>query len=450
MIPRVRLDRLRRDHYSAFDCGEKGRSLRVVFDRTTLTAPDVELLVELCRDEEIDGLSTSLEEGLQHLVIGKVGRDDLAPLPTERGFDGFVWPVSQIKRQAGEIADKTGGSEDEIFASLMLSAAATERQADALVTESPTLLRGATPREGNAVTLEEAFALVGLYLRFRNHFTVGHIDDNPEFLGLPVVPGFWMTYWVTAREYLPSAWRWFSACVHSKAAGDMTPLGGSVLHRVDRAFRIRDRLQVECHRKPTDRTNDEALFLLDVLLFTLFGAFDGAARVAHRVYRLPHSERGASWLKKQWWREIRNAKPGLAELVTPGTDNGRLLSMMSLLRNTIHGAPLREIGTSGHDRRNLVEIPESERREVAKLAEALGGTSSWGMRATQRSLYVEPDVFCERLMPPVLELLDQILAATDVELLPDADPSSFTTEPPEEFPFNAEIRRRLRLLSGVG
>jgi hypothetical protein len=452
MIPRVRLSLLGGDRRSAFERGEKGRPLRVVFDRATLSAPDVELLVELCRDEEIEGLSTSPDDGLQHLAIGKVGRDDLAPLPTEHGFEGFVWPVSQIKGHATAIAEKSGEPEDEVFASLMLSAAAAERRADALVTESPTLLQGATPREGNAVTLDEAFALVGLYLRSRDRFTVGRIADESEFLGFPVVPGFWMTYWVMSREHVPSGWRWFSACVGSKSDGDMIPLGESVLRRVDRAFRIRDRLQIECHRELTDRANDEALFLLDVLLFTLYGAFDGAARVAHRAYDLPLplTERDAGWLRKRWRRQLRKVKPELVELVRPGTDSGRLLLMMSLLRNTIHGAPIRAIGTSGYDRRNLVEIPESERHEVAELAEALGGISTWGMRMTERYVYVEPDLFCERLMPPTLELLDQILAATDVERLPDVDPSSLSEGPPDKFPFSAEIRRRLRLLGGVG
>lgn len=124
--------------------------------------------------------------------------------------------------------------------------------------------------------------------------------------------------------------------------------------------------------------------------------------------------------------------------------------MMSLLRNTIHGAPIRAIGTSGYDRRNLVEIPESERHEVAELAEALGGISTWGMRMTERYVYVEPDLFCERLMPPALELLDRILATTEVERLPDVDSSSLSEGPPDKFPFSAEIRRRLRLLGGVG
>ncbi len=450
MIPRVCLDPLYRDQRSAFDCGDKGRSLRVLVDRKTVSGPDVELLLELCRDEEIDGLSTSAEDGLPQLVIGEVGSDDVAPLPTERGFEGFVWPVSQIRRRATAVADETGEPETVVFASLMLSSAAHARRVDALVTASPTLLRGTTPRDGNAVTLAEALALVGLYLRSRDRFTLGRIEEEQQFFGHPVVLGWWMTYLVLTREHLPSMWRWFSACVDSKGDEDMSALGHSVFRRVDRALRVRDRLHVECQREPTDRTNDEALFQLDVLLFTLYGAFDGAARVAHHAYALPRSARNAGWLRGDWLGRLSNAEPALAALAQDGTDGYRLLRMMSVLRNTIHGAPLHPIGTSGYARRNLVEIPASERDEVAELADALGGSSVWGLRATKPYLYVEPDVFCERLMPLALELLDRILAATDVERLPNVQSPSLLIGPPDEFPFRAEIRRRLRLLAGVG
>jgi hypothetical protein len=60
-------------------------------------------------------------------------------------------------------------------------------------------------------------------------------------------------------------------------------------------------------RAPTDRTNDEALFQLNVLLFTLYGAFDGAARVAHHAYALPRSARNAGWLWGNWLRLLGKA-----------------------------------------------------------------------------------------------------------------------------------------------
>jgi hypothetical protein len=66
-------------------------------------------------------------------------------------------------------------------------------------------------------------------------------------------------------------------------------------------------LHIECQRAPTDPTNDEALFQLDVLLFTLYGAFDGAARVAHHAHALPRSARNAGWLWGNWLRLLGKA-----------------------------------------------------------------------------------------------------------------------------------------------
>jgi hypothetical protein len=450
MIPRVRLDRVHREQRSAFDCGARGRPLRVLVDRTTVSGADAELLLELCRDEEVDGLSTSGDDGLPQLVIGEVGSDDVAPLPTEGAFEGFVWPVSQIRRRAAAVSEETGEREADVFASLMLSSAAHARRVDALVTSAPTLLRGTTPREGNAVTLGEALALLGLYLRSRDRFTLGRIEEEQQFFGHPVTLSWWMTYLVLTREHLPSMWRWFSACVDSKGDEDMSALGHSVFRRVDRSLRVRDRLHIECQREPTDRTNDEALFQLDVLLFTLYGAFDGAARVAHHVYALPRSARNAGWVRRNWLRLLGDGEPALAALVQADTAGYRLLRLMSVLRNTIHGAPLHPIGSSGYDRRNLVEIPASDREEVAELADHLGGRAAWGLRVTKPYVYVEPDVFCERLMPPALELLDRILATTAVDRLPGVEARTLLTGPPDEFPFTTEIRRRLRLLGGVG
>ena len=76
------------------------------------------------------------------------------------------------------------------------------------------------------------------------------------------------------------------------------------------------------------------------------------------------------------------------------------------------------IGTSGSQRRSLVGIPAEERREVAELADALGGGDPWGLTVTMASAYLEPDRFTERLMAPAIALLDTILSLTDVRRLP--------------------------------
>lgn len=447
----MRLSQLRRDNASAFDPGDAGRPLRVIFDRATLAGPDVDLLLELCADNGVEAYSTFTDDPVEAMTIGEPRTDDQALITTGTTV-GSVWFVSQIKRRAFAVAAETGANADEIFASLLVAGAADSWEADALVTASPHLLGGDTPRSGNALSLQEAFALVGLWLRANDRFTVGRIPDERLFFGHPVRLGWWRMYLVMTREHLPGMWTWFSGCVAADdSTGDLTALGESVFRRADRTLRVRDRLHVECLRVPTDRTNDEALFHFDVLLFTLNGAFDGAARVAHRAYGVGRGEYRAGWTNRDWRKRMADEAPELAALVERESDGWRLLRLVGLLRNTIHGAPIRPIGTSGHNRRSLVSIPGDEQEEILKLVGALGGSEAWGVRAAGRETYIEPDRFTERLLPLALELLDRLLGCTDVRRLPGVRAKAdLLTSAPEEYPFSSEIRRRLRLLTGIG
>src|SRR5256885_11304557 len=106
-------------------------------------------------------------------------------------------------------------------------------------------------------------------------------------------------------------------------------------------------------------------------------------------------------------------QPDLAAQFANRSDAWRLVRLIGRLRNTIHGAPMSAIGTSGSQRRSLVGIPAEERREVAELADALGGGDPWGLTVTMASAYLEPDRFTERLMAPAIALLDTILSLTD-------------------------------------
>jgi hypothetical protein len=422
----------------------------VIFDRSTLNGEDVALLLELCVDNGVEAYSTSPDDPVETLTIGDPGSDDQAVVSTSTTFGG-VWPVSQLRRRAEMTAVESGADVDEVFPAILLAGASVSWRADALITASPHLLAGPTPRYGNALGAAEAFALLGLWLRTNDKFTVGRIATETRFFGHPVNLGWWRSYLVMTREQLPSMWRWFSACVTADdSSGDMTALGESVFRRVDRVLRVRDQLHVQCLRKPTDRTNDEALFQFDVLLFTLNGAFDGAARVAHRAYGLGDGEYRAGWTSGPWHKRLESEAADLARLHEYESENWRLLRLIALLRNTIHGAPMRSIGTSGSNRRSLVAVPGEERTTIAEQLDALGGAAAWGARLSGNEMYVEPDLFTERLMPAAVALLDETLAQTDVRRLPGVGcDAQLTTEPPEKYPFSAEIRRRLRLMTGI-
>jgi len=79
---------------------------------------------------------------------------------------------------------------------------------------------------------------------------------------------------VGARELVPSAWRWFRACMqHSTGGGDerLLYLGQSVLQRVERSLEIRDEVHVGLNKPQNNDTGDEALSSMDVVLLLLMG-----------------------------------------------------------------------------------------------------------------------------------------------------------------------------------
>ena len=131
-------------------------------------------------------------------------------------------------------------------------------------------------------TIEDALTVIGLYLRSQGSFV---ISRHPAGRGTHNM-NRGLYYWVGTRELLPSAWRWFSACVqYSTRVGDnsLLLLGQSVLQRVQRALQVRDEVHVALNKPQDNDTADDALSSLDVALLLLMGAVDATARVVHAV-----------------------------------------------------------------------------------------------------------------------------------------------------------------------
>jgi hypothetical protein len=249
VIPHVQLPRYPPfgQERSAFARGPKERELRVVIDRVTAPPGDaLELLLGFGHHPLVDLLSTR-DEGLPYLDIGPIDQqEDVAPAVISRP-DGSrtgmgVWPAGQWQAFAERyLRERPGlGDHDEILRVLLLGAASEDHGADALVTASPVLIdpaiRGSVARDSNAMPVEAALALVGLYLRTRDDFTVRQVPGGRQALGRRLF------YWVLARELLPNAWRATSAGgQHNQATGDDTvsQLFHSAIKRLDRALRFR-------------------------------------------------------------------------------------------------------------------------------------------------------------------------------------------------------------------
>jgi hypothetical protein len=242
------------------------------------------------------------------------------------------------------------------------------------------------------------------------------------------------------RELLPEAWRWFTACVqHSSNMQDdgLMVLGGSLLQRVDRALETRDLIHLALNQPQNNDTQDAALSNLDVVLVLLMAAVDVAARVAHRVLQFPPSEEyRAAWQnqkKGKWLDQVRQVAPALADVVGPVTRGEAVLTVLRLLRNSVHGAGLQGLAYLRAPRKleSLVALPDRDRDAVRLAMEALGGVDGWGVRLVERDrLHLDPGVFADRLTHEVVWLLNELMRQTPIERLPKVVLSDADCQPP--------------------
>lgn len=315
---------------------------------------------------------------------------------------------------------------------LAAQVAAQALGADLYVTERP-YLHAATWDLARGVAVcrpEEALAVLGLYFRAQGVFPVGR---NYHF-------NRGLFFWVGMRELLREAWKWFNACVqHSSNTHDdgLMVLGGSLLQRVDRALETRDQIHLALNQPQNNDTQDAALSNLDVMLVLLMAALDVAARVAHRVLQLPPSdEYRAAWQnqkKGKWIDQVRQGSPALAAVVDPLSRGEAVLTILRLLRNSVHGAGLQGVAYLSAPRRleSLVALPDGDREKVRSAMLALGGLDGWGVRLVEGDrLHLDPGVLADRLMNEVVWLLNELMKQTPVERLPKVALNGTDCQPP--------------------
>lgn len=328
--------------------------------------------------------------------------------------------------------------------------------ADLFVTDRPYLhrLHGRLNLGVTYCTLDEALAVVGLYLRSQNVFAL----NGP--------PGTFtynkgLYYWVGTRELLPEAWRWFSACVqHSSSStsdDELTYLAGSLLQRVERSLWARDDLHRAYNQKHNNDTGDSVLEAFDRVTLQLLSALDVSARVAHFVLGLTGSRNQAGWQnEKRWLKQVHKQAPELAELVAAGTDHRAVLDILVPLRNSIHGEALHNMAyqKAGTERRNVMGLPKIQEALILKAMDQLGGRGSWGVEALLPDrVFVDSAMLLEQLLPRVLCLLNDVMRLTPVEALTGVQLTQEQCGPPTGSPatnsFSAEARQSIRWQLGL-
>lgn len=442
---------------SAFDPGPDRRPLRVLLDNRAADSGDVfEFLIELCDRPEIEAVSEAA--GASNRLTFEAPRREADLLPftitsAQRRTHSGIWSYAQWEAGARALTRAVGGKSG-LPQGIRLAAVAEEIGADALATADPLLLdhrHDPMLARANIRSLAETVALVGLFLRSRDEYTVW--QDYPLTYGRS---GY---YWGLARALLPAGWRWFSACVassHNGGSVQVQALGEAAIRRVDRALRCRDTIHIEVAKANSPDAPDQALFFLDSLLVALGGAFDAVAHVAHRTYGLPaRGLRSASWRKDRWREELARADRDFADRMAPGSDGADALELTASLRNTLHGEALGLVTvlSGGGEGRSLVTVPSDEADAVRAVLERRPPASAFGIEERSYRLALKPEVLCEALVPWAIETLDGLMAATDVNRLPGVSSDDLWTGPPSDEElrglFSPQTRQWLRLLAGL-
>ncbi len=296
---------------------------------------------------------------------------------------------------------------------------------------------------------DEALPLISLYLRSQGaYITYRSLDGR----------GTWKMnrghfFWVGTRELLPAGWRWFTACVQHGANDDpFIYLGQSLLRRIQRALQARDDAHRALNQPQNNATAADALVGLDLVLLDLMGAVDVSARVAHQALALGGSEKHAAWQRNDWLTRVRAVAPGLAAVIRPGTGNAAVLTILSLLRNSIHGAEPDALGLSTSRRRyaTLVGLPHADAVRVVAAMDQLGGRESWGVQELlPERIHADPGLLLDRILIETIGLLNELMELTPVERLEGVALLPEHLGPPSEGGFEEPNRLSIRWQLGL-
>ena len=280
----------------------------------------------------------------------------------------------------------------------------------------------------------EALALIGLKLR------------QQERLELPYGRArFCLTrdsyYWHATRMLLPASASWMAAGGPHRAHSLW--LAQSVLVRVGRALHARDACQVECQFRP-DMPGEAGLYHFDMLLVSLVGAMDAAARVINRWLDLGLPDKDAGWQKDTWRKRLGQQAPETAALLNPLSRGGALFKMARVLRNLVHADVFQFVGERhGESTTLLMIVPDEAEAPLVQCLEQLEATSGWGVLVRPgHRVTIHPPVFIEALSRQLLHLLNAVMASAARVAGPDAVPQSRRA-------FREEIEKMILALSGL-
>lgn len=294
--------------------------------------------------------------------------------------------------------------------SLMI-AAAESIGADILITHRESVLAG-DERVGRSITAaspSNAIALIGLYLRARGDFLRGRGST------VKLTASKTAFYEAAVLHFAPK----FVNVLHHLGAAEAAGLrqgvfgnGASALRRARRSFERRDRLWVLSNQAHEAGVAEDALAEFEVLLTSLVGVLDPLAKVAEEVLELGTGRRDwVGWQKSKWRAAVKKADLVLGAVFAGESEAGRVLIVLTELRNLIHaeGLDVASHGDGRHSQRTWFTIPSET---VATIRQATGGFefgAAWDFTVTPSGYWLaEPGPLADRLVVGVMEAIDVI------------------------------------------
>lgn len=429
MIPRVWPMRDRqlgdRDR-SAFARGPTQRNLRVHVDVEALQAEEgFERLMSFAHHDTIDVVElrpkdfTLDEKGVATWSVESVRRDrsrnDGAVVRTHH--EEFFYPAgNNLKALRAMGFDLDAEAELEKRALMAMFA---WRGCDAFV--SSHAARNLASRrypESNPLSVLEATALIGLFLRLREDFVYWCADGAVRTTTAS-------SFYSTMAEYLlPGLDRWMVHCPEGSTAFEPSPAGlvRGVHERTVRALRARDRLLGQLFRVPQRSTMDDALFYFDGFLVSLTAAFDCAYRLLSRCYALKPTP---TLRQPKWTQALLAAQTKFVE-VAEGTPMGDVALILHTLRNVLHEEPFKVVGLVDEGGDLLAfqaGLSPKEREHIEVALQRTGGADSWGFYEVGDGAFtIDLHRFTERMLTEATEVIRFIVRTTEVERMGPARP----------------------------
>lgn len=358
-----------------------------------------------------------------------------------------------IEEEIGAIVSQIPGwdgprSAAEVLHGALMKSAAAAVDADLLVSASESVLGVKKPFGAEIATCDfrAACLLVGLYLR-----TVGvYLVFSPNAVdGYELNAGIF--YEAAALSICPSVGS-LKVDLTQRANEQSSSSDGndpdtlydatlirSTLSRLARSLAARDAM-LRCCMLPAGEAAispaDQVSAELDSSMILMAGAFDALAQICDSALGIGASNRVSKWQMQQWRALVVKADSDFAEHLRDDSPSVRLIEMMGILRNEIHG-----LGVSGatyvsqDGAKSLVIRLRGEGAErFARKIEEAGLDSKLLVWERPYDLLIDPIALSQEFYPRLTDVLNQLAERTSIAMS-QRHGMERSQEPLSAFPF---------------